>query len=43
VKGLCPKAEELYDSMLSLPLYPKMNEGDVWQVIDAVRKLRRLI
>ena len=38
-KGLCPKAEKLYDEMLSLPLYYAMTEKDVEDVIHAVRKI----
>lgn len=38
-KGLCPKAEQLYDSMMSLPLYYSLTDSDVDDVIAAVRKL----
>ena len=38
-KGLCPKAEKLYDEMMSLPLYYGMTDQDVEDVIAAVRKL----
>ena len=38
-KGLCPKAEKLYDEMMSLPLYPAMTDKDVEDVIEAVTKL----
>lgn len=38
-KGLCPKAEALYESMMSLPLYPSMGKEDVEDVIKAVKKL----
>lgn len=38
-KGLCPKAEKLYEEMLSLPLYYSMTEQDVEDVIAAVEKL----
>jgi dTDP-4-amino-4,6-dideoxygalactose transaminase len=30
-------AEILFDGLLSLPLYPKMSEGDVDHVIEALR------
>ncbi len=38
-KGLCPKAEEIYKGILSIPLYPLMTDEDVADVIHAVRKL----
>ncbi|MCR5674773.1 MAG: UDP-4-amino-4,6-dideoxy-N-acetyl-beta-L-altrosamine transaminase [Lachnospiraceae bacterium] len=37
--GLCPKAEKLYDEMLTIPLYPAMSDSDVEDVIRAVKKL----
>lgn len=38
-KGLCPKAEEVYKGIMSIPLYPKMTEQDVEDVIHAVTKV----
>lgn len=38
-KGLCPNAEELYDSMITLPLYPGMSDDDFYDVINAVNKV----
>ena len=38
-KGLCPKAEKLYEEILSLPLYYSMTDQDVEDVIKAVQKL----
>ncbi len=38
-KGLCPVAEGIYDSIISLPLYPAMTDKDVEDVINAVRKV----
>ena len=38
-KGLCPKAEEVYNSIMSIPLYPRMSEQDVKDVIHAVEKV----
>ena len=38
-KGLCPKAEKLYDEIISLPLYYGMSDEDVLSVIDAVKKI----
>jgi len=35
-RGDFPNAEWVYDRCLSLPLYPKMAEEDVWYVIEAV-------
>jgi dTDP-4-amino-4,6-dideoxygalactose transaminase len=34
-----PRAGEAYEQSLSLPLYPRMSEGDVWDVVRAVRKV----
>ena len=38
-KGLCPNAERLYERMLTLPLYYSMSDGDVEDVITAVKKV----
>lgn len=38
-KGLCPNAEEVYKGIMSLPLYPKMTDEDVEDVIDSVKKV----
>lgn len=38
-KGLCPVAEEIYKGIMSIPLYPKMSDDDVADVIHAVRKV----
>ncbi|MCP3029959.1 UDP-4-amino-4,6-dideoxy-N-acetyl-beta-L-altrosamine transaminase [Halobacillus sp. A1] len=38
-KGLCPYAEELYESMITLPLFPAMTESDVKSVIKGVNKV----
>lgn len=38
-KGLCPNAEEIYKGIMSLPLYPKMTDRDVADVIQSVKKL----
>ena len=38
-KGLCPKAEKLYDEMMSLPLYYGMTNQDAKDVIAAVKKI----
>lgn len=38
-KGICPKAEKLYEEMMSLPLYYAMTDKDVEDVIRAVEKI----
>lgn len=38
-KGLCPKAEKLYEEMISLPLYYAMTDQDVEDVIRAVTRI----
>lgn len=38
-KGLCPKAEKLYEEIISLPLYYAMSDQDVEDVIAAVEKI----
>jgi len=37
-KGLCPNAEEVYKGIMSIPLYPKMTDQDVKDVIHAVKR-----
>lgn len=36
--GLCPVAEEAYEKILSLPMFPGMTDGDAEDVIRSVRK-----
>ena len=38
-KGLCPNAEEVYKGFLTIPLYPKMNDDEVQDVILAIKKV----
>lgn len=38
-KGLCPEAEKLYKEIITIPLFPKMSDGDVNDVISAVKKV----
>lgn len=38
-KGLCPNAEKVYKGIMSIPLYPKMTDEDVNDVIKAVKKV----
>ena len=37
--GLCPNAEKLYMEIMSIPLYPTLTDGDVEDVIHAVKKI----
>lgn len=37
--GLCPNAEAAYERILTLPVFPRMTESDVEDVIRAVRKV----
>ena len=34
-----PNATEAYSRVFSLPIYPRMSEADVWDVIHAVRDI----
>ncbi len=38
-KGLCPNAEKVYEGIMSIPLYPKLTDEEVDDVIKAVKKL----
>ena len=38
-RGLCPNAEKVYSEIMSIPLYPKMTDNDVQDVIHAVKKV----
>jgi len=38
-KGICKNAEKIYESIMSIPLYPKMSDQDVEDVITAVKKV----
>lgn len=37
--GLCPVAEAAYERLITLPMFPRMSDGDVGDVIAAVRKV----
>ncbi len=37
--GLCPRAEQVFEEIVTLPLFPAMVERDVDDVIDAVHKV----
>ena len=36
---MCPAAEEVYKGIVTIPLYPKMTDEDVEDVIHAVKKV----
>ena len=38
-KGICPNAENIYEGIMSISLYPKMTDEDVDSVIHAVKKV----
>lgn len=38
-KGLCPNAEKLYERFITIPLYPKMTDRDVFDVVNALKKV----
>lgn len=38
-RGLCPNAEKMYEGIMSIPLFPKMSDQDVVDVIAAVKKV----
>ncbi|AYE34872.1 UDP-4-amino-4,6-dideoxy-N-acetyl-beta-L-altrosamine transaminase [Clostridium septicum] len=38
-EGICPIAEDLYNKMITLPLFPSMTDKDVEDVITAVNKV----
>lgn len=37
-QGLCPIAEQLYENIITLPLYPSMTNDDVQDVVDVVKR-----
>ncbi|MBC3899060.1 UDP-4-amino-4,6-dideoxy-N-acetyl-beta-L-altrosamine transaminase [Acetobacterium malicum] len=38
-RGLCPKAEALYEEIVSIPLYYSMSDEDVEHVISSIKKV----
>lgn len=38
-KGLCPKAEALYEQIITLPLFSAMSDEDVLNVVEAIKKV----
>ena len=39
VRGQCPIAEKLYERIITLPLFPRMTDEDVVDVVRAVKKV----
>ena len=39
--GNCPVAEEAYNEILSLPIFPQMNDKDIDYIIDRIQSLIR--
>ena len=39
--GLCPVAEQAYEEIFSLPMFPSMSDGDLDDVIRALSKISR--
>jgi len=37
--GLCPAAEEAYEQILSLPMFPSLSDGDVKYVIETIENV----
>lgn len=40
--GMCPVAEKAYEEIISLPIFPKMSNKEVGQVINGVKRVCRL-
>lgn len=40
-KGLCKNAEDIYTGIMSIPLFPKMSDNDVNDVIESVKKVTK--
>jgi dTDP-4-amino-4,6-dideoxygalactose transaminase len=38
-KGLCPKAEKLYEEIITIPLYYSLTDEDVKSVINGIEKV----
>jgi len=38
-KGILPNVEQLFPKILTIPIFPKMNDDDVYDVINALEKL----
>ena len=40
-RAMCPNGESAYEEIITLPLWPKMIDQDVTDVVDAVSKVAR--
>lgn len=40
-KGLCPVAEDLYEAIITLPLYPAMEIDDIYYIVENLRDILR--
>ncbi len=40
-KGICPVAEQVYEEIITLPLFPSMTQKDISDVVKAVSKVMR--
>jgi UDP-4-amino-4,6-dideoxy-N-acetyl-beta-L-altrosamine transaminase len=40
-KGICPNAEKLYERIITIPLYPKMSDQQVEEVIERTKEVVR--
>jgi perosamine synthetase len=37
--GLCPVVEEAYEKIISLPIFPAMDDRDVERVVEVIRQV----
>lgn len=40
-KGICPKAERIYEGIITLPLYPRLQYDEIKYVIESVKEVIR--
>ena len=40
-KGICPNAESLYESIITLPIYPKLKDDEISYIISSVKEIIR--
>lgn len=38
-KGLCPEAEKLYESIITMPLYPMMSKNDIKYIVNSLKEI----
>ncbi|TBL67783.1 UDP-4-amino-4,6-dideoxy-N-acetyl-beta-L-altrosamine transaminase [Paenibacillus thalictri] len=38
-RGICPVVEKIYENIITLPLFPLMEESDVYDVVNALQKV----